>query len=108
MRKLSFIFLFLLLATAGCNNSENSAGSCNTGVGVCYDWTGSGYTASDVEAGCGGMYSSSPCTSENLVGSCIILEGTISEYITRYYAPTYTAADAQFACTALGGTWVPE
>lgn len=90
-----FIVLFVIILD-GCDDGlDNFAGSCQqAGFDVCWDFTGSGYTKENVEAGCAGFYFSTRCPSENRVGRCIMLKDTMMEYIISYYPPTYDAVDA--------------
>jgi len=52
-----------------------------------------------------GEYSSDPCTTENLEGSCTLYKGTSAEKIIRYYAgyDQLSMSDPATNCSALHG-----
>ena len=103
------LFFTALLSYWGCANKQSGyfAGSCDSGIGTCFEFTGSSYTKENVETGCTGVYSSSICTTTSLVGGCVVDQGTAIEMVIRYYSPTYDAGTAQFDCTVRSGTWQP-
>ena len=107
----------------GGGQTSTLAGSCTGGLEsgcthalCCQDYHGN-FTAASAQTSCSaiaGTYSATPCTSENLAGSCALYQGTAAEQIVRYYAG-YTfldtepgSASAAANCAALHiGTYIP-
>ena len=76
-------------------------------ITICTDYTtGSGLSASGVQAGCTGSgvtYSSDHCSTTNLLGTCTLpATGTV---VYHYSGGPETASGDQSACTGSGGTW---
>lgn len=95
------------------NNSEEAA---LNGDAVCYDFVGSIYIASDVQADCptygpfnsAGTYSSSPCSTAGSLGTCTVGAGTSGEFQMIEFAAgstPLTAAQAAMNCASIQGTW---
>ena len=126
---------FAMVIVAGCSGgsgtpSTDGGGGTSTIVGSCTGGKESGctetlccqdyagiFTSTTAQSSCtaiAGTYSSAPCTSQNLAGSCALYEGTAAEQIVRYYVG-YTfldtapgAASAAANCAALHiGTYIP-
>jgi hypothetical protein len=97
-------------AAGSCNGGKEDG--CNQQV-CCQDYQG-GFTADQAQSSCaaiGGAYSSAPCRSQNLVGSCILYEGSVAQQTLRYYA-SYVTRDhspgldsATDNCDGISGTW---
>ena len=86
-------------------------GSCNNAPrGFCNDFSGSQYTAAQVEAACkmqGVAYSAGACPAAGRVGSCLVQAGQPLESHYRYYGafPGGKAA-AETQCKGLlRGSW---
>ena len=97
------------------------AGSCNGGLEescneqlCCQDYQG-GFTASEGQSSCAalhGTYSPDPCRPTDLVGSCVLYDGTVAQQTVRYYAgyvimdhePGADSSEAN--CEGINGDWV--
>jgi len=84
------------------------AGSCyvSSTYDFCVGYTGSLYTANDVQTACSafsGTYSTDYCTATGTAGYCTIKGGTTEETINRYYE--MDAAAAESSCGYSGGVW---
>ncbi|MBN1945973.1 MAG: hypothetical protein JW797_09875 [Bradymonadales bacterium] len=87
-----------------------SRGSCTYAAG-CVDYIGSFWTQSAQESNCreipDSTWSIAACPTQDLVGSCgTNLDGP-GGFITRYYAPLFTASMAENQCNISEGTWIP-
>lgn len=92
------------------NGASAESGSCAdfTSDPICLEYTGSGW-GSDASAHCtlmGGDYSTSDCSSTDLVGQCTFDAGTDNAYAYNYYAPL-TTDEGEAACAMLHGVWDP-
>jgi hypothetical protein len=99
---------------------SGTAGACiisvtNNDAGVpvpdtCIDFTGSGFTAADVQGACAGdsgpTKPMSSCPTTNLIGSCIVACGMPAENVTYYYSDgLLSASTLQMQCTQQNGYW---
>jgi len=76
-------------------------------ITICTDYTtGSGLSASGVQASCAGSgvtYSSDHCPTTNLLGTCTLpATGTV---VYHYSGSLDSASSDQSSCTSIGGTW---
>jgi hypothetical protein len=102
------------LLVAGCSDGDGSGGvgSCSTmsSASTCADYTGSGWSESEVKGACNGTYSADPCPTENRLGRCKLGAGSAKEYVLSYYSGggvTWMPGTAQTNCTSqLGGQWL--
>lgn len=108
MMRFSFVLfvLFLALGMGATGACESSAGSPaavkpdTSGAGAivascasetdpgrfCADFTGSGWTLASTKTSCAnGIWSASPCTSANRLGSCALGGTDVGAYINRLY-----------------------
>jgi hypothetical protein len=101
------------------SSAGGSPGSCAHGLNsctsgtlfCCADYAGL-FTAATVQSDCGnarvgGEYSSLPCTTVDLEGSCTLYKGTAAEKTIRYYAGYDLASKSDPAtnCSALHGSF---
>jgi hypothetical protein len=88
----------------------HGANSCSPGMMFCCaDYAGL-FTAAQVQSDCGtaqvgGEYSSLPCPTMDLEGSCTLYKGTAAEKTIRYYAgyDVISMSDPPTNCSALHG-----
>ena len=87
-------------------------GSCDNAMGgFCKEFVGSSFTAASVETMCKSLgesvFSANACPKPDLVGTCVVGEGTDKEANSKYYGKdaAATATTAQKQCTALKGEW---
>jgi len=87
------------------------AGSCDSSAagGLCYNYTGTGYTAESAQGACdaagsSSTYSSGACPTASALGACTV-GSAVSEFQVIYYSTFYSLALAQSSCEAAGGTW---
>lgn len=98
-------------AAGSCNGGKEQG--CNEHV-CCQDYQG-GFTAAEAQSSCamiGGAYSSAPCRSQDLVGSCVLYQGTAAQQTVRYYTGYVTPPDhspgvdsATANCDGISGWW---
>ncbi len=125
MKNLKFLILcFLVFSFAGCADSEDepvvvaatvattATGSCDNILGnytFCYQYTDKlAATITTAKSSCEntsyGTWADTACVTTTSVGSCVAA-GTGESGFLIYYTGGYTAATAETACTASGGTW---
>lgn len=113
----SIVTAFLLSAVAACSSSETSTpagspGSCDetAKVGICWDYTGTQFTPTNVQSACPSLatYSPQPCPTANRIGSCSVYTGQPTEQTVRYFSPKFDEAHAKTTCAAqVGGVYTP-
>jgi hypothetical protein len=108
----------------GTQPTSSAAGSCMGGLEAgctvelcCQDYRGN-FTSATAQSSCNaidGNYSTAPCPTANLVGSCSLYQGTAAEQIVRYYSGYVFldnppgAGSVQANCAALHiGTYLPN
>ena len=82
----------------------------------CREWTGDGFAGFDLQVSCEyeslpggpGVYADLHCTTENLIGICVLDEGESIEFNYYYYGDILTLGDAHANCedaatTDIGG-----
>jgi hypothetical protein len=92
-----------------CVHGKNS---CSPGTDFCCADYGGLFTQAQVQSDCGnarvgGEYSSDPCTTMDLEGSCTLYKGTAAEKIIRYYEgyDLVSMSDPPTNCSALHGSF---
>jgi hypothetical protein len=95
---------------SGGGGGTTFAGGCTVGSsGLCYNYTGSGYTSSDAQQVCssmGGTYISTACVTTGAVGACTTDPGGPAENQVVFYSPTFDASQAELICGATyNGVW---
>jgi hypothetical protein len=111
--KFKMFTLAVAMATfSACGGDDETTvgGSCNfAGTSLCSDYPSSLLSAQldALETVCGaasGVWSTSACTTTNLVGKCAITTDGITS-TTNYYSTLFDATTAQSSCTASSGTF---
>lgn len=109
----------VLFLAAGCgsssstpsNPSGSSSGSCanitQDGTGTCTLLTGSLYSTVQQSTcqGAGGTWSSSTCSTSNVVGQCALGAGSTVSQTTYYYSSNFSDVTARSNCQGQSGTY---
>ena len=109
---IGLIFLF----SCGSDDSTNSGsviGRCNySAIFQCTEYTGSSYDDSRLETACengtedAGEFSTSACSDNDLVGTCLLYSETNTELTHHYYTGVnLTSSELETLCVDGEGTW---
>jgi len=112
---LTLIGLSLLWA-CGSDDSSNSGsvvGRCNySAIFQCTEYTGSSYDDSRLETACengsddAGEFSTSACSDDSLIGTCLLYSGQDTELTHHYYTGAeLTSSELETTCDTGEGTW---